>query len=134
MNDFRVNPERPCKRSLSFHAGVRRSVPTRGFLVFFLSFSLLLPLAAELPFRTFYFMNNVGTEKERKKEERTAVPDLWLGPGGTFSRANHGGHTLRVGRYVTAAGTSTSINLDHSVISPSLVGIPRDEPQSPFDS
>lgn len=48
MNDFRVNPERPCKRSSSFHARVRRSVPTRGFLAFF-SLSLFLAPSCGAP-------------------------------------------------------------------------------------
>lgn len=117
MNDFRVNPERPCKRSSSLHAGVGLSRFPRS------PFSLSLHLRSrELPFRTFYFLNNAGTERgtgggEGKREPRHRTS--WPGPGWTFSRANHVGHTLRVGRYVTAAGTGSSINLDHGVISPS---------------
>lgn len=45
--------------------------------------------------RTFYFMNNVA-----------------------IARTSARGHTLRVGRYVTAAGTAR-INLDHGTILPS---------------
>lgn len=62
-----------------------RSSTRSGILPFFFLSPLLRLLL--LPPRTFYFMNNVATARGRSSP----------GPGDA-SRANHGGHTLRVGR------------------------------------
>lgn len=93
------------------------SVPPRSPL------SLCLRLRSrELPFRTFYFLNNAATERETVRRAGGEGKTSGRDPVG-HSRANHAGHTLRVGRYVAAAGTGSSINLDHGVISPPLLGI-----------
>jgi len=119
MNDFRVNPERSCKLAARRFAQELDARFPRSSL----SLSLSLRLRSrELPFRTFYFLNNAATERETERRGGGEGKTSGRGPVG-HSRANHAGHTLRVGRYVAAAGTGSSINLDHGVISPPLLGI-----------
>lgn len=77
-------------------------------------------------------------QKERQRDgEGGEGKTSGRGPVG-HSRANHAGHTLRVGRYVAAAGTGSSINLDHGVISPPLLWYTyhatNPGARSPFDS
>lgn len=103
MNDFRVNPERSCKRSSSFHAGVGRTVPS-------LSPFSLSRRSRELPFRTFYFLNNAGTEREKGREGKTSGRWDILAQTTVDARCAWDATWL-----LPAAGPS--INLDHGVIS-----------------